>query len=156
MTKAGFEFWISVIVICLVFVFCYLELPIIRHSIILRAKYHTSSAIEKHTLNPFDPQIQQCDIIFKRRIHDPGVYLKIIQLTLILNLRSEIIQIIKRGMKQVAGFNVQRSRDQPVFQTDNLHKLVIVFIIDGNPLFINPLPQGPGFALFKAKAMRFP
>ena len=107
-------------------------------------------------LQPLHCEIEQRDIIFKSRIHDPGVYRKIIQKSVFLNLRSEIIQIIERCIKQVAGRNVQRARDQPVFQTDNLHELVIVFIIDGQSLFINPLPQGPGFAFFEAKAMGFP
>ena len=107
-------------------------------------------------LNPNHCEIEQRNITFKGRIHDPGIYMKIIQKPAILNLQSEIIQIIKRCIKQVAGFNVQRARNQSVFQTDNLHEFVIVFIIDGGSLFINPLPQGPGFALFKAKAVGFP
>ena len=106
-------------------------------------------------LNPNQGEIQQRDIIFNSCIYDPGVYFKIIEKPAVLNLQSEIVQVIKRCIKQAAGLEVQRTRDQLVFQADNLHQFVIVFIIDGDSLIINPLLQGPGFAFLKAKAMGF-
>ena len=58
------EFRISVIVICLIFVICYLEF-LTTHYVKIAELFDRSVLFEKHKFDPLHSYFQECQIIFK-------------------------------------------------------------------------------------------